>query len=53
MRTVKYRKEMSPFRPSKVALLDTDFAQMLRHKDPEGRYIAVLNTCKKTKLSEN
>ncbi|XP_021959782.1 alpha-tocopherol transfer protein-like isoform X1 [Folsomia candida] len=45
MRTVKYRKEMSPFRPSKVALLDTDFAQMLRHKDPEGRYIAVLNTC--------
>ncbi|XP_021952999.1 clavesin-2 [Folsomia candida] len=44
MRTVKYKKQMSPYLPSKARLLETEFSQMLRNKDQHGRYIAVLNT---------
>ncbi|XP_021952953.1 clavesin-2 [Folsomia candida] len=44
MRTVKYKKQLSPYLPSKTRLLETELGQMLRNKDQHGRYIAVLNT---------
>ncbi|XP_035707696.1 retinaldehyde-binding protein 1-like isoform X2 [Folsomia candida] len=43
LRTVKYKKFIQPFLPSRASLLGTEFVNVLSSRDHHGRHVAVLN----------
>ncbi|XP_021953246.1 retinaldehyde-binding protein 1 isoform X1 [Folsomia candida] len=43
LRTVKYRKLIQPFLPSRASLLGTEFVNFLSSRDHHGRHVAVFN----------
>lgn len=43
MRTVKYKKIIGPFRPFTTIMVDKGWANMLKNRDPLGRYVWVLS----------